>query len=76
MSGKGLQLKNTSLLVFSSVSKIFEKFVNNKSIDHLKKCGLFSDFQYCFRFTLSTVNLLTVVFVRITRALAYSSCHT
>ena len=31
------------------VSKVFEKLVNNKIVDHLEKCGLFSDFQYGFR---------------------------
>ena len=36
----------SSLLV---ISKVFEKFVNNKTIDHLEKCGLVSDVQYDFR---------------------------
>ena len=31
------------------VSKVFEKLLNNRIIDHLEKCGLFSDFQYGFR---------------------------
>ena len=35
--------------LLSVVSKIFEKLVNNRIIDHLEKCGLFSDFQYGFR---------------------------
>ena len=35
--------------IFSVVSKTFEKLVNNKFVDHLEKCGLFSDFQYGFR---------------------------
>ena len=47
------------------VSKVFEKLVNNRIIDHLEKCGLFSDFQYGFR---STADLLTVVSDRIARA--------
>ena len=29
------------LSLFSVVSKIFEKLVNNSIVDHLKKCGLF-----------------------------------
>ena len=33
----------------SVVSKVFEKIVNNRIVDHLEKCGLFSDFQYGFR---------------------------
>ena len=35
--------------LLSVVSKVFEKLVNNRPIDHLEKCGLFSDFQYGFR---------------------------
>ena len=35
--------------LFSVVSKVFEKLVNNRIVDHLEKCGLFSDFQYGFR---------------------------
>ena len=31
------------------VKKVFEKLVNNRIVDHLEKCGLFSDFQYGFR---------------------------
>ena len=37
----------TSLL--SVVRKVFEKLVNNRIVDHIEKCGLFSDFQYSFR---------------------------
>ena len=33
----------------SLVSKVFEKLVNNSIVDHLHKCGLFSDFQSGFR---------------------------
>ena len=35
--------------LLSVVSKVFEKLVNNMIVDHLEKCGLFSDFQYGFR---------------------------
>ena len=31
------------------VSKVFEKCVNGRIVDHLEKCGLFSDFQCGFR---------------------------
>ena len=31
--------------LLSVVSKVFEKLVNNRIVDHLEKCGLFSDFQ-------------------------------
>ena len=33
----------------SLLSVVFEKLVNNRIVDHLEKCGLFSDFQYGFR---------------------------
>ena len=52
MLGKGLQLKTTVLLViilWSVVSKVFDKLINNRLVDDLEKCGLFSDFQYVFR---------------------------
>ena len=32
--------------LLSVVSKVFEKLVNNRIVDHLEKCGHFSDFQY------------------------------
>ena len=54
--------------ILSMVSKVFEKLVNNRIVDHLKKCGLFSDFQYGFRSSRSTADLLTVVSDRIARA--------
>ena len=50
------------------VSKVFEKLVNNRIVDHLEKCGLFSNFQYGFRSSRSTANLLTVACDRIARA--------
>ena len=50
------------------VSKVFERLVNNRIADHLGKCGLFSDFQYGFRSSRSTADLLTVVSHRIARA--------
>ena len=54
--------------LLSVVSKVFEKLVNNRIVDHLEKCGLFSDFQYGFRSSRLTADLLTVVFDRIARA--------
>ena len=33
----------------SVVSKVFERLVNNRIVDHLEKCCLFSDFQYSSR---------------------------
>ena len=54
--------------LLSVVSKVFEKLVNNRIVDHLEKCGLFSDFQFGFRSSRSTADLLTVVSDRIGRA--------
>ena len=54
--------------LLSVVSKVFEKLVNNRIVDHLEKCGLVSDFQYGFRSSRSTADLLTVVSDRIARA--------
>ena len=54
--------------LLSVVSKVFEKLVNNRIVDHLEKCGLFCDFQYGFRSCRSTADLLTVVSDRIARA--------
>ena len=65
----------------SVVSKVFKKLVNNRIVDHLKKCGLFSDFLYGFRSSRSTADLLTVVSDRIATAFnrsgaTLSSCGT
>ena len=49
--------KNYRLVsLLSVVSKVFEKLVNNRIVDHLEKCGPFSDFQYGFRSSQSTVD--------------------
>ena len=47
--------------LLSVVSKVFEKHVNSRIVDHLEKCGLFPDFQYNCRSSQSTGDLLTVV---------------
>ena len=54
--------------LLSVVNKVFEKLLNNKIVDYLEKCGLFSDFQYGFRSSRSTADLLTVMSDRIARA--------
>ena len=51
--------------LFSVVSKVFEKLANNRIVDHLEKYGIFSNFQYGFRSSRSTADLLTVVSARI-----------
>ena len=69
MLGKGVSQQNYyPVSLFSVVSKVFEKFVNNRLLDHLKKSGLFSDFKYDFRSSWSTANLLTVASDRIAGA--------
>ena len=50
------------------VSNFFEKLVHNKLVYYPEKCGLFFYFQYGFRSSRSTANLLTVVSDRIARA--------
>ena len=65
--GKRSTAKNyhpVSLL--SVVSKVFEKLVNNRVVDYLN-VAFFSDFQYGFRSSQSTADLLTVVCDRIAR---------
>ena len=37
--------------LLSVVSKVFEKLASNRIVDHLDKYGLFSDFQYDFRYS-------------------------
>ena len=54
------------VILLSVVSKVFEKLVNNRTVDHLEKYGLFSDFQYGFRSSRSTADLLAVLSDRIT----------
>ena len=54
--------------LLSVVSKVFEKLVNNRIVDHLENCGLFSDFQYGFRSSRSTADLLIVAYDRIAKA--------
>ena len=50
------------------VKKVFKKLVNNRIVIHLEKCGLFYDFQYGFKSSRSTADLLTVISDRIARA--------
>ena len=54
-----------SVSLLSVVSKVFEKLVNNRIVDHLENCGLFSDFYYDFRSSQSTSDLLTVVLIEL-----------
>ena len=54
--------------LLSVVSKVFQKLANNVTVDHIENCGFFSNFQYGFRSSRSTADLLTVVSDRISRA--------
>ena len=54
--------------LLDGVGKVFEKLVNNSIVDRLEKCGLFSYFQYGFRSSRLTDDLLTVVSNRIAKA--------
>ena len=45
--------------LLSVVSKVFEKLVNNRIVDHLEKSGFFSYFQYGFRPSQSTAYLFS-----------------
>ena len=61
ISGNATAKNYSPVSLPSVVSKVFEKLVNNRIVDHLEKFGLFSDFQYGFRSSQPTANLLTVV---------------
>ena len=50
------------------VNKVFEKLANNRIVNHLEKCSIFSDFECGFRSSQSTADLLTVVSDRIARS--------
>ena len=50
--------------LLSVISKVFEKLVNNRIVHHQEEC----DFQYGFRSSRSTADLLTVVSDTIARA--------
>ena len=71
--GERSKAKNYHLVnLLSVVSKVFEKLANNRIVDHLEKCGLFSDFQLGFKSSGSTADLLTVVSDGIARAFSRS----
>ena len=69
-----------SVSLVTVVSKVFEKLVNNRFVNHQEKCGLFSVLQYSFRFPQSAADLLTVAPGRIAgafyRSQDYLTCST
>ena len=54
--------------LLSVVSEVIERLVNDRIVDHVEKCVLFPDFQYGFRSSWWTWDLLTVVCDRIAKA--------
>ena len=60
MLGRSTAKNDCPVSLLSVVSKVFEKLVNNRVVDHPEKCGLFSDFQNGFRSSRSAADLLTV----------------
>ena len=67
--GERSTAKNSGTIsLLAVVIEVFEKLVNHRIVGHLEKCGLFSDFEYGFRSSRSTADLLTVVSDRIARA--------
>ena len=47
--GEGSTAKNyCPVSLLSVISKVFEKLINNRIADHLKKCGLFFSFPVWF----------------------------
>ena len=46
MLGKGLQQNYHPVSLLFVLSIVFEKLANNSIVNHLEKCGLFSDFEY------------------------------
>ena len=66
--GERSTAKNSGTIsLLAVVIEVFEKLVNHRIAGHLEKCGLFSDFEYGFRSSRSTADLLTVVSDRIAR---------
>ena len=59
---------NQSVSLLFVVRETFEKLVNNRLVDHLKKCDSFSAFQYGPGSSRSTADLLTVVYDTVVRA--------
>ena len=45
MLGKGLQQNYHPVSLLFVLSIVFEKLANNSIVNHLEKCGLFSDFE-------------------------------
>ena len=57
-----------SVSLLSVVSNVFGNLANNRIVDQLEKCSIFSDLQYGFRSSRSTADLITVVSDRIAKS--------
>ena len=66
--GERSTAKSHHVSLLSVVSKVFEKIANNRIVNHLEKCCLFSDFQFSFRPFRSTADLLAAVSDTIARS--------
>ena len=69
VGGKSTAKNYCHVSLLSVVSKAFENLLNNRLVDHLGKCDLFSDFQCGFRSSRSTADLLIIASDRIIRFL-------
>ena len=49
LGGESTVKKYCPVSLLFMVSKVFEKLLNNRFVDHLEKCSLFSDFRYGLR---------------------------
>ena len=65
---RGIAKNYCPVIFLSVVSRVSEKLLNDRLVNHLEKCGLFSNFQYGCRSSQSTADLLTFVSDRIARA--------
>ena len=54
-----------AVILLSMISKVFEKFVNNRPVYHLKKSGLFFYLNYGFRPSQSTADFATALYDRL-----------
>ena len=57
-----------SVSLLSVVRNVFGNLANNRIVDHLEKCGIFSDLQYGFRSSRSTADLRAVASDRIVKS--------
>ena len=51
------------------VSELFEKLINNRTVDEFEKCGPSSDFQYGFRSSRTTIYFLKLYLIELLRLL-------